>query len=238
MFEQVVYFGHENFYIEEFGVERNCFENKSDFNPFLNDSIVKDKNLFLNFVGKELKSLNKNKNLTILLPDIMFFSKVLYFEKFPISLKKKNELIFWKLENYLPAKQNLYDIQYSISNNFVLTFAIPKTNNNIINNCIMNNYSNEYNILPEFLYILNNAKKNNLINCILIINRKKYFTATYLKDGFPLFIRTRLKTDSIKMEDEINIFKNIINEKWDGNKEIVVFGEYLESYKCFQQEWL
>jgi len=238
MFEQVIFLGNENIYIEELGIEKNLVPIENSFSPLNNENIVSDKNQFIKSIKKAINLSGKSKEMTFLLPDVIFTSKVLFFEKFPILLKKKEELIHWKLHNYLPAKSSLYNIQYSIFNQNVLTFALPNTWYNVLNECISTVFSDCYNIFPEFLYILNKLKTSNNTNCILIINRKNYFTASLIDNGVPLLIRTRVKNTTINMKEEIATVLKIVKEKlnWT-NEKIVVFGNKLEDYQTIIQRW-
>lgn len=238
MFEQVIYLGNENLYIEELGINRKTICNNSVYNPFEQNNIVIDSKKFDHLIKNAIDSTSNSKDLTFLLPDTMFVSKVLTFEKLPLSLKKKQELIYWKLENFLPAKESLYDIQYTINNLNVLTFALSKSSYNALNNCIFNSLNRSFNIVPEFLYILDKLKKSNNNDCLLIINREKYFTAAYIRNSFPEFIRTRIKTNSININEELNTVKKIVEEKWEyENNQIIVFGKEIDNYKTVIQEW-
>ncbi len=238
MFEQIIHLGIKKITTVVNDTQKNQIDNNEIFSPLNMEMPIKDSSLFTKLIQNAIAYTEKDKDLTFLLPDVVFASKVLQFDKLPISLKKKEELIHWKLKNFLPAKESLYTVRYSIKDNFVLTFALPNSVFNSINKCISDAYSNCYNIMPEMLYLLNKLTNAHNENCILIINRDLYFSVGLIENGFPRFIRTRIKNQNISIEQEIETAIKIIEEQ-NGitNKNIIVFGNPVENMKSMVQEW-
>ncbi len=151
---------------------------------------------------------------TMVLSDICFNCQVIDIENFPLSHAKREEVLTWKLGNLLPYKVDSYNVRYRlVDKDKVLFYALPVTIYGIVNKLMEELGLKCWDIMPESSFItgfLPDLSKNTLF----LINRRDYYIGMFFQKGIVTYLKVRKKVAGISFEEEIELIKKVIYEKF------------------------
>ncbi len=179
--------------------------------PLSVDHPVRDVKLFRDALASAGKRLNRRRGYRVLLPDSLVFAKVLSFDHIPFSLKKRDEMIKWKMDAFLPGRADLFHIQYDISGkNSVLVAAMAQTalaelveSLNVLN-------THCFSMFPEsFFYANAFLEQEKSGSAVLLVNRKRHFSGLVLEEGLVTFVRFRKKIKDMGLPRELEMLSEM-----------------------------
>ncbi len=150
---------------------------------------------------------------TLVLSDICFHSQIIDIENFPLSHKKREEVLIWKLSNLLPYKVDSYKIKYQlVDKDRILYYALPITIYDISNKLFKQAGFKCWDIVPESFFIKGFIPEMTG-NTLVLVNRKHYIIGMCFKNRILVYLKMRKKVEGISLEQEIELLKKIIFEK-------------------------
>ncbi|PJB80111.1 MAG: hypothetical protein CO090_04525 [Acidobacteria bacterium CG_4_9_14_3_um_filter_49_7] len=196
-------------------------------NPLNVDHPVRDGKIMAEAVASAGRRLNRRKGCNILLPDSLVFAKVLTFDKIPFSLKKRDEMIRWKMDAFLPGRVTSFNVQYTISGNTVLVAAMPKSavaeliaQLNLLN-------TKCFSMIPESFYYANAfLEREKEGSAVLFVNRSRHFSGLVVRNGMVSFVRFRKKIQDVSLREELDMFAEMVGV--DVPDRVLLFGEEAE----------
>lgn len=158
--------------------------------------------------------LNRNRPLLAVLPDTLFFCRVLQFNRIPLSLKKRDELVQWRMAGYLPGKPGAFAIRYQVFGDRVLTVAVPRSVHAVICDSLEQFWTGCYRLIPETVRVLDLLQQDrNGQDRFLILRRESYFSGLVIQKGNPVLVRTRKFISGIGMEAEVDTMEKLMESE-------------------------
>lgn len=171
--------------------------------------------------------LKGGRALLTILPDTLFFCRILSFERIPFSLRKRDEMVQWRMAGYLPGKPGAFMIRYQVFGNRVLAVAIPVSVHTIMCNLLEQHWSGCYRMESETVRMMGLfQRERNGQDRFLVLKREGYFTGLVIQGGQPVLVRTRRFISGVSLEAELETMRSLMEEEGlslDQNPEI--FGE-------------
>lgn len=195
--------------------------------PLAVDHPVRDGKILAEALSSAGRRLNRRKGCRILLPDSLVFAKVLTFDKIPFSLKKRDEMIKWKMDAFLPGRVGSFHVQYDVSGNSVLVAAMPgSTVEELLKQISLLN-TRCFSMVPESFHYANAfLEREKEGSAILLVNRKRHFSGLVVQKGMVTFVRFRKKIQGLNLQQELNMFTEMVDA--DMPDRVLLFGEAAE----------
>ncbi|RLE22105.1 MAG: hypothetical protein DRJ08_04610 [Acidobacteria bacterium] len=195
--------------------------------PFTLDHPIRGKKVFEEALTSVGRRLNRRKGCRVLLPDSLVFAKVLSFDKIPFSLNKRDEMIKWKMEAFLPGRVGAFNVQYDISGDSVLVAAMPKSTVLELEEELALLNARCFSLIPESFYYANLfLERERGGNSVLLTNRSRHFSGLVIQNGRVSFVRFRKKIEGVSLKQELDMFSEILGEDMPGR--VLLFGEKAE----------
>ncbi len=171
--------------------------------------------------------LNRRKGCNVLLPDSLVFAKVLTFDGIPFSLKKRDEMIRWKMDAFLPGRVESFNVQYNISGKTVLVAAMPRSTVEELTEHLGLLDIKCFSMVPESFHYANAfLEREKEGSAILLVNRSHHFSGLVVQNGSVSFVRFRKKIQGIGLQEELDMFSEMVGV--DVPERILLFGEEAE----------
>ncbi len=195
--------------------------------PLAVDHPIRDNKILAEALASVGRRLNKRKGCRILLPDSLVFAKVLTFDKIPFSLKKRDEMIRWKMDAFLPGRVASFNVQYHVSGNSVLVAAMPEST--VAELLMQGNILNTkcFSMVPESFHYANvflEREKDG--SAVLLTNRNRHFSGLVIQNGVVTFVRFRRKIQGLSLQQELDMFAEMVGG--DMPERVLLFGEEAE----------
>ncbi len=155
--------------------------------------------------------LNRNRPLLAVLPDTLFFCRVLQFDRIPLSLRKRDELIQWRMAGYLPGKPGAFVIRYQVFGDRVLTIAVPRSLHTEVCDRLEQHWNGCYRLVSETVRMMDLFQHDrNGQDRFLILRREGYFSGLVIQKGQPVLVRTRKFISGVSIETEIDTMEKLM----------------------------
>lgn len=195
--------------------------------PLAADHPVRDGKILAEALASAGRRLNRRKGCRVLLPDSLVFAKVLTFGKIPFSLKKRDEMIKWKMDAFLPGRVGSFHVQYCVSGNSVLVAAMPKSTVEELLKQIKRLNTRCFSMVPESFYYANTFLEGEKEgSAVLLVNRARHFSGLVMRKGVVTFVRFRKKIEGLSLQQELNMFTEMVDS--DMPERVLLFGEAAE----------
>ena len=159
--------------------------------------------------------LDKRKPLEIIVPDILFICRVLTFDRVPVSLARRQELVNWKMQAFLPDLSDRYQIRYDVRGTRALVAAMPTPVWQHLCGLVEGVFANPYRMVPESVFLAERFLQEYQEGLVIAV-RERYITAVGVQEGFPVLIRSRLKVAGLSVSEEVDLIRNLLSEQCDG----------------------
>jgi len=159
--------------------------------------------------------MDRRKPVEIVVPDILFVCRVLTFDRVPVSLARRQELVNWKMQAFLPGLSDRYQIRYDVRGTRVLVAAMPTPVWQLVCGMVEDSLDNPYRMVPESVFLAERFLQE-YQEGLLIAVRQRYITAVGIQQGFPVLIRSRLKVAGLSVSEEVDLIRNLLSEQCDG----------------------
>ncbi|NOZ13378.1 MAG: hypothetical protein GXO69_06985 [Acidobacteria bacterium] len=195
--------------------------------PLAVDHPVRDGEVFRDALASVGKRLNRRKGCRVLLPDSLVFAKVLSFDHVPFSLKRRDEMIKWKMDAFLPGRVDLFHIQYDVWGDSVLVAAMAKTALAELVKGLSQLNAHCFSMLPEsFFYANIFLEQEKFGSALLLVNRNRHFSGLVLEAGRVAFVRFRKKIKDVGMARELEMLSEMTASDLPDRR--LLFGEPME----------
>lgn len=195
--------------------------------PLNVDHPVRDERVLAEAITSAGHRLNRRKGCSVLLPDSLVFAKVLTFDGIPFSLKKRDEMIRWKMDAFLPGHVESFNVQYNISGKTALVAAMANSTVEELTRHFSLLDTKCYSMVPESFHYANAfLEREKEGSAILLVNRAHHFSGLVVQNGSVSFVRFRKKIQGVSLQEELDMFGEMVNEKVP--KRVLLFGEDAE----------
>ncbi len=179
--------------------------------PLTADQPIRDRGVLKDALASVVGRLNSRKGCAILIPDALVFAKVLKFDKIPFSLKKRDEMIRWKMDSFLPGKAASFEIRYEVSGDSVLVAAMPKRTLTELLGLFEGLGAKCFSLVPESFHYTNwfmEREPNG--SAVLLVNRDRHFSGLVIQAGEVSFVRFRKKVPDLSLRQELDLFTGMV----------------------------
>ena len=189
--------------------------------------VLADPDRFAEALQAATARLKGGRPLLTVLPDTLFFCRILPFERIPFSLHKRDEMVQWRMTGYLPGKPGAFMIRYQVFGTRVLAVAVPVSVHTLVCNLLEQNWTGCYRMVPETVRMMDLfQRERNGPDRFLALKRKGYFTGLVVRGGQPVLVRTRRFIPGVSLETELETMRSLREEEGLSlEMEPEVFGE-------------